>query len=252
MSNRITFKDERGFTLVELAIVMIIIGLLIGGVLKGQELIANAQVTSTVAQIKGIDAATSTFRDMFDAVPGDMISAGTRVPNCAVGSACAPGAANGDRRVTSLFSATPAAEGIAYFLQLSAADLLGGINPNAVPADSWAGRYPAAKIGGGMQVAYFAGNATLPNQSGGIAANVRAGHYIALLGTPTGGVTTTGVITPQQAFRIDNKMDDGQPRAGSVPAAGAVAGANGCANATFAYNESVPGSLCNLYIRFQN
>jgi prepilin-type N-terminal cleavage/methylation domain-containing protein len=55
--------SQAGFTLVELAIVMIIIGLLIAGVLKGQELIANARVTSTVAQVKAIDAAISTFKD---------------------------------------------------------------------------------------------------------------------------------------------------------------------------------------------
>ncbi len=48
-------NNQSGFTLVELAIVMIIIGLLIGGILKGQELVSNARVTSTVAQIKGID-----------------------------------------------------------------------------------------------------------------------------------------------------------------------------------------------------
>ena len=49
--------SEQGFTLVELAIVMVIIGLLIGGILKGQELIANARISSTVSQLKGLDAA---------------------------------------------------------------------------------------------------------------------------------------------------------------------------------------------------
>ena len=58
-------RAQAGFTLVELAIVMIIIGLLIAGILKGQQLIGNAKVTSQVAQIKGIDAATSTFKDMW-------------------------------------------------------------------------------------------------------------------------------------------------------------------------------------------
>ncbi|HIL28602.1 MAG TPA: prepilin-type N-terminal cleavage/methylation domain-containing protein, partial [Micavibrio sp.] len=82
-------KKQAGFTLVELAVVMIIIGLLIGGVLKGQELIANAQIASTVAGIKGIDAATSTFNDTYNAFPGDMSNALTRLPNCA--APCANG-----------------------------------------------------------------------------------------------------------------------------------------------------------------
>ena len=47
---------------------MIIIGLLIAGVLKGQELIGNARVTSTVAQMKAIDAAISTFKDTYQAL----------------------------------------------------------------------------------------------------------------------------------------------------------------------------------------
>ena len=72
MSKPIKQTSQAGFTLVELAIVMIIIGLLIAGVLKGQELIGNARVTSTVAQIKAIDAATSTFKDTYAALPGDM------------------------------------------------------------------------------------------------------------------------------------------------------------------------------------
>ena len=73
MSKPLKQTSQAGFTLVELAIVMIIIGLLIAGVLKGQELIGNARVTATVAQIKGIDAATSTFKDTYSDLPGRYI-----------------------------------------------------------------------------------------------------------------------------------------------------------------------------------
>ena len=76
-------RGQAGFTLVELAIVMIIIGLLIAGVLKGQALIGNAKVTAQVAQVKAIDAATSTFKDMYAGLPGDILTPGTRLPNCA-------------------------------------------------------------------------------------------------------------------------------------------------------------------------
>src|SRR6266481_7333522 len=77
-------RAQAGFTLVELAIVMIIIGLLIAGVLKGQALIQNAQVTATVAQTKAIEAATSTFRDTYNFIPGDMTNPTVRLPNCGV------------------------------------------------------------------------------------------------------------------------------------------------------------------------
>ena len=87
-------RGQAGFTLVELAIVMIIIGLLIAGVLKGQALIGNAKVTAQVAQVKAIDAATSTFKDMYSALPGDLLNATNRLPNCA-GAPCNV-AGNGD------------------------------------------------------------------------------------------------------------------------------------------------------------
>jgi prepilin-type N-terminal cleavage/methylation domain-containing protein len=99
-------RAEGGFTLVELAIVMIIIGLLIAGVLKGQELIGNARVTATVAQIKAIDAATSTFKDTYQDIPGDMINPGVRLPNCT--NMCAT-VGNGNQQLANAPGARPSA-----------------------------------------------------------------------------------------------------------------------------------------------
>ena len=75
---------QKGFTLVELAIVMTIIGLLIGGILKGQELMQNARATATIARVRAFESAVTTFRDTYSAVPGDMLNAQNRLPNCTV------------------------------------------------------------------------------------------------------------------------------------------------------------------------
>ncbi len=90
-------QQQKGFTLVELAIVLTIIGLLIGGILKGQQLIANAKVTAQMAQVQGIDAATTTFRDAYAGLPGDLLTPSTRLANCTAATCLLVG--NGDQKV---------------------------------------------------------------------------------------------------------------------------------------------------------
>jgi prepilin-type N-terminal cleavage/methylation domain-containing protein len=71
MCARSVKETRAGFTLVEIAIVMVIIGLLIGGVLKGQAMIENAKVKSVVKQADGLRAAVMTFYDKYGLYPGD-------------------------------------------------------------------------------------------------------------------------------------------------------------------------------------
>lgn len=64
-------KTERGFTLVELSIVLVIIGLLIGGILAAQSMISTAKITSFIAQIGRIDAEVEAFKSKYNYLPGD-------------------------------------------------------------------------------------------------------------------------------------------------------------------------------------
>ncbi|MCP5145468.1 MAG: prepilin-type N-terminal cleavage/methylation domain-containing protein [Gammaproteobacteria bacterium] len=64
-------RTQKGFTLVEIAIVLVIIGLLLGGILKGQELITSARVRNIADQNSGIQAAYYGFIDRYRQVPGD-------------------------------------------------------------------------------------------------------------------------------------------------------------------------------------
>jgi len=64
-------RDSKGFTLVEIAIVMVIIGLLIGGVIQGRAMIQNARVKRLVRDVEGMKAAVFTYQDRFGMLPGD-------------------------------------------------------------------------------------------------------------------------------------------------------------------------------------
>jgi prepilin-type N-terminal cleavage/methylation domain-containing protein len=64
-------KKQSGFTLVEIAIVLVIIGLLLGGVIKGQELIVQAKIKNAIADFQGIATAVYGYQDRYKAFPGD-------------------------------------------------------------------------------------------------------------------------------------------------------------------------------------
>src|ERR1035438_3595333 len=68
-------RSERGFTLIEIAIVLVIIGLIVGGVLVGQNLINAAAVRAQISQIEKYNSAVNTFRGKYDALPGDISAA---------------------------------------------------------------------------------------------------------------------------------------------------------------------------------
>ena len=143
--NRSNILSQKGFTLVELAIVMIIIGLLISGILKGQELVESARVAATVTQIKGIDAAISTFRDKYQALPGDIANPGARLPECAAypGPIGCNVGGNGDGFVSG------ASDSNYLLVHLAAAGLISDYSVSGAVGIPWAGRpdFLAAKTG---------------------------------------------------------------------------------------------------------
>lgn len=233
-------RSQAGFTLVELAVVMIIIGLLIGGVLKGQELVKNAQIASTIAQVKGLDAATSSFKDMYNALPGDIAAAQARLPNCNGNALCTNG--NGDGVLNSAPGAAPGGEASAYFIHLALADLLTGIDVNAANCNSWGNCFPEAKAGAGagFQIGY--------NNAAALGQNTAAarGNYLTIQGAANGAfVNGSQALTPNQAARIDTKIDDGNATTGSVFPNDAAC------HTTGTYNEATTQAVCDVFIRIQ-
>ena len=90
-------NNQKGFTLVEIAIVLVIIGLLLGGILKGQEMIIQAKIKNAITDFSGVSAAYFGYQDRYRATPGDDTQA-TRWSGATGG--------DGNRILTGLYSST--------------------------------------------------------------------------------------------------------------------------------------------------
>lgn len=90
-------NKQKGFTLVEIAIVLVIIGLLLGGILKGQEMIIQAKIKNAITDYSGVSAAYFGYQDRYRATPGDDAQA-SRWTGAVVG--------DGNRVLTGLYSST--------------------------------------------------------------------------------------------------------------------------------------------------
>ena len=93
-------RNQSGFTLVEIAIVLVIIGLLLGGILKGQELVQNARVRNLADQQNAVAAAYFAFQDRYRALPGDYAAAQANIPNVVSAPACALPCVQGNSQIT--------------------------------------------------------------------------------------------------------------------------------------------------------
>lgn len=120
-------NTQSGFTLVEIAIVLVIIGLLLGGVLKGQEMIENARIKSIVNDMNGVSAAYNSYMDRYHAIPGDELAAAMNARGWAgVAGAPAGTANNGVLNVLPAAAFTNLTEEVALWRALRGSLLLSG------------------------------------------------------------------------------------------------------------------------------
>lgn len=183
-----------GFTLIEIAIVLVIIGLLLGGVLKGQELITSARVRNMISQQDGVKAAYFGFQDRFRALPGDYVQATANINGVnAANAACNNGNGNGDGRIVP--GGAGLNEDILAWEHLSRAGFLTGTfscaaaaGPNTSPTNPY----------------------TVPIQLAWDGAYGSAGTGVTRHNLKTGNLVPVDLLA-----EIDRKIDDGLPYTGT-------------------------------------
>jgi prepilin-type N-terminal cleavage/methylation domain-containing protein len=99
-------SKQSGFTLIEIAIVLVIIGLLLGGVMKGQELINSARVKNLATDFRNIPVFVYGYQDKFRALPGDDMSASTHLSASGVNIVDAASSVGGSGTINGKWDAT--------------------------------------------------------------------------------------------------------------------------------------------------
>jgi prepilin-type N-terminal cleavage/methylation domain-containing protein len=239
----------QGFTLVELSIVLVVIGLIISSVLVGQEIIRTAELRNTITQYTNFNAAVVTFRNRYGGLAGDV----TNDFGWTNGNASGDADADNDLLAASTLLS---GENVFFWHQLgsSNAALISGQYSGATAgptATTLLSFVPLSRAGGAW----------------GVFSDSGTNYYI--LGVTGGGsagdYSTTGSLSPIDARNIDEKVDDARPGRGLVQARGAsatdanntpptiAAGAGlqcvDVVGATGTYASSIPGYNCTLRFR---
>lgn len=205
------------------------------GIDKDLAIQTNDLVEDTLNEIKMIEAAVNTFRDKYSTMPGDMINAERRLPDCTPENC---GSGNGDGFIhNTMKDGNEIPEAALTWIHLDK----GSILPNRDPLNQQG--YHPSRSGGAY---YIKGNTT--------ASATPDGMYIFLTNRPKESFQTPLIeyLTAKQAKAIDSKLDDGFPVSGSVT----VQGNADCLSRTgsnITYNiESVPNQKCfSLYVKIR-
>ncbi len=188
---------QKGFTLVEIAIVLVIIGLLLGGILKGQEMITQAKIKNIIADMSGVSAAMYGYQDRYRALPGDDKAALTRWSMGAAGTPTA-GMVQGNGVIEGTYaSSTLTDESLLFWAHLRRAGFVGGTGAEN----------PFNAVSGKLGVQTGDGAGATPGGVLGTAAST---------GLFTSLILCSANLPDKIAISVDAQMDDGVGNAGSV------------------------------------
>jgi prepilin-type N-terminal cleavage/methylation domain-containing protein len=233
-------EGEKGFTLIEMSIVLVIIGLIIGGVLKGQELIGSTRLKSVITQWDAYKAAINAFQDRFVGLPGDIAGANTIIATNGVGT----GTGNANGVIGAVIAANlyttdvnGVAENLEAWAHLAAAGMITGVRVNGAGTAVFgpaAGGVPEARVGGTT----FAMLHATSNTKESVWVRFQRGNA---------GAPAADAITVKEAAEIDRKFDDNSAINGSIHA-GNANGTAACTAADGVYNAINTARNCSLML----
>ncbi len=243
------FKKEKGFSLVEMAVVLTIVGVVIAGVLSIGEMISNAEVTQSISSLENYKSATASFRTKYKSLPGDMIDATTRVNNCDGGNNCEDGDGNsiiGDNNAfrTTLSGGPTDANDIKerwlFWKHLAMNDMIEDIS---ISDDGTEEGTPFLAIGAVIAIGSSGG----ANSNCGIGSNFPAGIWAVAVPNLTRSCTNNQAMPKGPIKKIDLKIDDGMPNEGNVRAGGSGANCTSTSGGREVYNVAEDGSCSMAY-----
>jgi prepilin-type N-terminal cleavage/methylation domain-containing protein len=233
-------SKQTGFTLIEIAIVLVIIGLLLGGVLKGQELINSARVKNLATDFRNVPIFIYGYQDRFRALPGDdpnvlaHLANGTQATTPVVCNNGAAGSGPGGSCVGNGLidgvwnSATQTDESYLVWQHVRLAGLTTGSIDRASPE-----YIPRNANGGVIGVQSNVGFATITQNAAG-APSTRTGTY----------VVCSDAILGRYVLQLDTTLDDGNPDTGSMRAIASGQPGRSVTGATVAANDGAPFTVC--------
>lgn len=222
-------KYKNGFTLIELSIVLVIIGLIVGGVLVGRDLIRAAELRAIISEADAYKTAVFTFRSKYNAIPGDMPNAtdyfGAKADCTDRTEFTRTCNGNGDGRVDIIVSsATTGNDAFLFFQHLGNANLISGqftgVEGSIGEFDVDIGtNTPPSKVGTNFAWSARYGDPTVvPGTVDQFDKVWRNSLIIGVADNASNGFNRQPITTPSETYNIDQKIDDGKPATGKFNA----------------------------------
>lgn len=183
-------RRQQGFTLIEMSIVLVIIGILTGIFMKSRIMIRDSKLKAVMMETQKIKRSAQTFRQKYRSWPGDLRTAQDNISTCNSTNSCYSG--NGDGRIDNTGTTRPENEQFWKHMYLGGFITSGKTTDKILPRSSWSVRY---------------------SEGSGVSPFIRQrGHWIIVSADLAGACC----FSLQEQKRLDKLNDDGEKETGLI------------------------------------